>query len=530
MLWLVIGLMGTFFVFSRAVATKMKSAMKKLFGSGRVCPCSGLKPRLFLILLFLAFMRPSCALQEVKVSDGGATEPAGSGSPLLAGVLEFTVTNTIVRPYPTNLLDIVRINPSAVLVTNSEGQVSLRYNYFPTNDLLNQARPLIEVTENGAIARNGQHTVEFDGNLNTEDAVVIRLPNGKVLQGRPAALSVSDGKGQRLWLGHLKDSQGHVVEGPESSVIYEDAFQGIKADVLYTYHLNFFEQDIIFREQPGLPAGIDEDTARLEVWTEFFDPPAPLRTRKDVVIREKTRPDAQDVVAPDETLDFGSMRIVSGKAFHSQIKKGSGSPREHSPVVKAWLVQEGRTFLLESVDYIAIKPQLNTLESREVAVQTPVSTTNMAFLGRSAAERNSARVSPGARSGFRGTRTLASLSGKQGVVVDYRIVINALLNLDFGGSGGFSGPAAAGKSTIDHWNLLNSAWSSYSVYNNLLYSEGASYPAPVQATLANAPGQWGKSPMRWELPFQRDTRGVKHSNSRVYFPRDSEFSKSRHPY
>ena len=62
-----------------------------------------------------------------------------------------------------------------------------------------------------------------------------------------------------------------------NQVIYPDAFTDFKADLRYTYTKAGFEQDIILREQPPTPEsfGLDPETTRLQVLTEFFNPPQP---------------------------------------------------------------------------------------------------------------------------------------------------------------------------------------------------------------------------------------------------------------
>lgn len=139
------------------------------------------------------------------------------------------------------------------------------YQFFTTNRPPNELLPVIDLEADGAVARNARHTARFDGNLNLPDAVTLQMPAGKVLRGRPIALSISDASGQRVWLGEIKDCEGQLVGNPATRVIYRDAFSGIRADVLYTYGFNSFEQDIILRENPELPPNLDLNSAQLEV-------------------------------------------------------------------------------------------------------------------------------------------------------------------------------------------------------------------------------------------------------------------------
>src|SRR6266852_8727496 len=84
--------------------------------------------------------------------------------------------------------------------------------------------------------------------------------------------------GKSIFISELKDSIGQVVG--RNQVVYPDAFESIKADVRYTVTQCFFEQDVIIREQLPSPdaMGLNPKTARLEVWTEFFDGPDPEKS------------------------------------------------------------------------------------------------------------------------------------------------------------------------------------------------------------------------------------------------------------
>jgi hypothetical protein len=132
------------------------------------------------------------------------------------------------------------------------------------------------------------------------------MADGQLLQGHILALSVSDASGQRIWLGQLKDCAGEL-DSAKNQVTYRDAFQGIQADVRYSYGLTFFEQDVIIRDNPIIPAPIDIASARLEAWSEFIQPPEP---RKEVrIIKWRTSQDVErsteGASANDEDLDFG---------------------------------------------------------------------------------------------------------------------------------------------------------------------------------------------------------------------------------
>ena len=79
-------------------------------------------------------------------------------------------------------------------------------------------------------------------------------------------------------IAELTNSVGYLVGS--NQVIYPNAFNGITADLRYTYTKAGFEQDIILRESPLIPEsyGLNPAMARLQVLSEFFNPPQPAVT------------------------------------------------------------------------------------------------------------------------------------------------------------------------------------------------------------------------------------------------------------
>ena len=106
-----------------------------------------------------------------------------------------------------------------------------------------EAKEEIEVFPDGAIARKGVHKVIFAPNINSRGAIQIELPDGQLLKSQVIGLSYIDStSGKSVWIAQVKDSIG-VVTG--NQVVYEDCFDGIKADLRYTYRKGSFEQDVI---------------------------------------------------------------------------------------------------------------------------------------------------------------------------------------------------------------------------------------------------------------------------------------------
>ncbi|MDB6020106.1 MAG: hypothetical protein JWR19_4595 [Pedosphaera sp.] len=218
----------------------------------------------------------------------------------------------------------------------------------------------IQIAPDGAVATHGQHQVAFAANINTAGAIDLTTPDGKHLRSHILGLSYFDPTtGKNVLIAELKDSIGELLP-TKNQVLYADAFTDFKADVRYTYTKAGFEQDIILREQPPLPTewGLNPATTRLEVLTEFLNPPA-----AKVKSQSTNRID-------DSVISFGQMQIGHGKAFMTGTNSGSAKGLS---VRKHWQQLEGRQFLIEEVKFPAIERQIMTLP----APPTPAATNQL---------------------------------------------------------------------------------------------------------------------------------------------------------
>jgi hypothetical protein len=188
----------------------------------------------------------------------------------------------------------------------------------------------------GAVATKGQHQAYFPGDIYQGDIELV-TPDGKQLRSRPVGLSYDDGTNTVL-IAVLTNSVGQLA-GP-NQVVYPDTFTGLKADLRYTYTKGAFEQDVVLREQPLTPEsyGLNPATTRLQVLTEFFNPPPP-------VVSTTALPEETGTTLTDENLDFGIMKMTAGKAF----LLGSDAHEGGVAVCKSWVVLAGRQFLVEEV-------------------------------------------------------------------------------------------------------------------------------------------------------------------------------------
>lgn len=114
--------------------------------------------------------------------------------------------------------------------------------------------------------------------------------------------------GKNVLIAELTNSVGEIHG--DNVVIYPNAFTDFQADLRYTYTREGFEQDVLLREQLPLPEefGLNPETTRLQVLTEFFNPPVPFRTEQPLESKS-------GAVLLDQTISFDGMSMGAGKAF-----------------------------------------------------------------------------------------------------------------------------------------------------------------------------------------------------------------------
>ena len=244
---------------------------------------------------------------------------------------------------------------NTLLVTNPAYVELETGKFYRDGDRWLETRAVIEAHPGGAIARYGGHKVIFVGDFLSDVVVDMETPDAKRLQSRVLGLSYLDtASGTSVWLADAASSTGVIIT--TNQVLYAAAFSGVKADVRYTYTKAGLEQDVILREQPPTPEsfGLESKTTRLQVITEFLSPPNPI-------IETKTL--GTDVERfEDQTLDFGVMQMVAGKAF---MIGASESDSAETPVSKRWTVADGRTLLIEEVELPRIAAQLESLPAKK---------------------------------------------------------------------------------------------------------------------------------------------------------------------
>ncbi len=255
-------------------------------------------------------------------------------------------------------------------VTNGYVELSGGMHYQPSgpDGPWVEAREVIELFPGGAVARQAQNQVIWAPNIHSAGSVDMLAPDQQRFQSHLLGLSYLNAEtGESVLIGEIQDSIGELV--PPNQIIYRNCFTDIRADVRYTFTRAGIAQDIILRQKPPPPAALGlnarAEDVRLEIFTEFLQAPNPIR-EPAVLARELDPARRKTMVLPDfidETLWFGATLIGSGRAFSFDDHPDGGLPAEENsaPVAKTWERIENRNFLIESVRYSAILPQLQGL-------------------------------------------------------------------------------------------------------------------------------------------------------------------------
>jgi len=243
-----------------------------------------------------------------------------------------------------------QLDSSGVATAKEHSYIQLEtgMNHMVSGNWVPSSEQIDILSDGSAEATNGQHQVFFPGDIN-QGVIAIVTPNSQMLSSRPLLLVYTDGTNIET-IGQITNSAGELIA--TNQVIYPDAFDGIKADVVYTYTKGGIEQDIIIRQQMPSPEslGFDPTITRIELMTEFFDPPQPELS--DGIIDPVHQ-------IQDTEIGLGGMRMELGKAFSTRDAQGKSV--DGATVFKDWVVVSGRTFLVERLPYESIAQQLETL-------------------------------------------------------------------------------------------------------------------------------------------------------------------------
>lgn len=325
------------------------------------------------------------------------------------------------------------IGPNHKVVSSdaSGGQVVLMatgMHYWDGTDWV-PSEPTFEVTESGFQAMRMQARVRLSANLNTPNAVTVITRDGVVLNSTPVGIGLYDAEsGQSTIIASIQNCEGTLIG--DSWVLYENAFNGVCADVIYKIDQATFEQDVVIigrlnPEDWGFPA----KTTRIQIFTEFYGVPEPesirrpLRVEHDRNVRDRMA--TPDLV--DEVLGFGEFVIGTGRA--ATLSSIADRDALTAPVTKEFREVNGRTLLIESLEYPSVAEEFEALSEcvqETASIQKPTRKGKVAELELpipSRTEQAGAIAKP-RTSGI----AKADVSKRPAVVIDYVATIGGTLS------------------------------------------------------------------------------------------------------
>ena len=295
----------------------------------------------------LAILKHVLGLLPFLLATTGRAQDAVAQDATVAGVPSFAIAER---------------GPNRRIWTNSAGGTYTELAtgmHFLNNGQWVETQERIQVAADGsaAYATQGPSQAIFSANANSIPCIDLLTPDSKRLQSHVLGLAYYDAaSGKNVMIAETKDAVGQLL--PPNQILYPDAMTDFTCDIMYTYRKCGLEQDIILRQQPPPPQsfGLDPASTRLQVWTEFFDPPTP-RIQRRMFYQEADPLVRQAMAEPDWTddyIDFDALHIGLGQAL-------SLDGADSLLVLKEWLTISNRTCLVESLSYSQVKPLLDAL-------------------------------------------------------------------------------------------------------------------------------------------------------------------------
>jgi hypothetical protein len=207
-------------------------------------------------------------------------------------------------------------------------------------------------------ANEVQTKVRLSADLATSNSVTITTPDGIVLGTAPVAIGLYNPvTGDSLIIASVTNSIGTLADS--NVVVYENAFNGISGNIVYTLQRGSFSQDIIW-EQNIDPADYDFPTNSTEIQIfSAFNSPEPQQVARPLYVETNQEIRAQ-MASPDfmdHTLKFGQLKFAPGRAFSTTAtNRFTGAA-----IAKSFENISGQSYLIESIRYSDIRKQLQAL-------------------------------------------------------------------------------------------------------------------------------------------------------------------------
>lgn len=268
------------------------------------------------------------------------------------------------------------------------------------------------LADGSAAAMQGPDKVTFPANILAGE-IQLTTAEGLVLQSQPMGLMYYDGT-NTAFIALLTNSVGQL-EAP-NQLVYPNAFNGLRADLRFSYKRSGLEQDVILHQRPPDPEvlGLNRNKTRMQIWTEFLGSAQP-------VLEGRELPNQAGLHLVDEAIHFGSLQLIPGKAF--SLPKDSLK----TVVAKSWVTIQNRHFLVEEVPYQVMVPQIQELSASSGGWGGKIWASKARI--KLPSRRNFGNKKAGER-----IRLARQESGqKPAFVIDYQTLNGALTNLTFQG-------------------------------------------------------------------------------------------------
>jgi hypothetical protein len=363
-----------------------------------------------------------CFIQGISILEGNAQPAPGTQ----------TATN-LVGDYT-----ISQVGPHSRIWQNTLGQsvteIATGLNYWNGAQWM-PSQPMFVRSADGSgfEATRIQDPTRLAANLNSQGAVSVTTPDGVVLKSTPLAIGLFDAaSGKSVILATVTNSIGTLVDSRD--VVYDRALvgEGLAASVVYSLpDAGSFHQDIVFVGfDPSFNPtnwGFGEsstNTLRIQIFTEFYDPPQPLTIMQPLYVEPD--PEKRAAMASpdliDYMLDFGDYTFELGRAYTAGTNDAATAG---VTVAKEFVTQEGRTFLVESVPFGFLQGALRALPA------AVTKTSKLILPGTARKTRFAANSVPApAKSAVASVALLAAATSSaiakpHGVTVDYVVTVSS---------------------------------------------------------------------------------------------------------
>jgi hypothetical protein len=350
------------------------------------------------------------------------------------GQLQST-TASASQPNTTGASDSVGPNHRAWTVPDPKGsgtpkhfvEVATGMNYWDHSSRSWQPSvPFFAPSADGSsfIANQVQHNVQLSTDLYVSGAVKVTMPDGLTISSSPSAIVLFDAaSGKSEVVATLTNTVGTQISS--NQVVYENAFVGACASIVYTIDRGTFSQDVLFTGKFDVSAfGFPTNTTRIQILTELYGVPDPDLLVQPVYI-EGNLAVRNTMASPDlmdESIGFENYVFGTGRAY------ASPSPNEPegagAAVAKQFVrTQDGRAFLVETVENRFLAQALLSLPD----CNPPEGTARVYNKGErqklyasipafASTRQRSARSNPATKPG---SNKLALSASPKGVIIDY---------------------------------------------------------------------------------------------------------------